>query len=54
MSKFSSDLLDEYCDDEFGHTDWERKTNKKGNIIVTFFAEPREGYVEDDEENDDE
>ena len=47
----NSDLLDEYCRLEFGHTDWE-VTYKDGNAHITMYAIPREGY--EPEENEDE
>ena len=47
----NSDLLDEYCDNELGHKDWELAFDADGNYIVTFYAEAREGF---EEENDDE
>jgi hypothetical protein len=47
-----SDLLDEYCDNQFGHMDWEILSDADGNLMVTFFKEPREGYVPDDDEGD--
>ena len=37
----NSDLLDEYCKLEFGHTDWE-VTYKDGNAHITMYAIPRE------------
>lgn len=45
----NSDLLDEYCDEEFGHKDWEMAVDAENNLIVTFFQEPREGYTEENE-----
>jgi len=51
----NSDLLDEYCDGEFGHTDWEMSWDHDGNLIIKFFAEPRPEYLaEMEEEKDDE
>ena len=48
----NTDLLDEYCDENFGHTDWQIDEDKHGNLIVTFYVVPREGYVEEsDDEN---
>jgi len=50
--KMNSDLLDMYCKDEFGHKDWAMSWDDKGNLIVTFYAEPREGYFNDEEDED--
>ena len=47
-----SDLLDEYCDNKFGHTDWEMSWDKDGNLNVTFHKEARQEYL--DEQDDDE
>jgi len=41
----NSDLLDEYCRLEFGHTDWE-VTYENGNAHITMYAEPRPDYSE--------
>jgi hypothetical protein len=55
----NSDLLDEYCDSEFGHTDWKMTFDADGNMVVTFFKEPRSEYLadmedmEDDEDDED-
>lgn len=38
----NSDLLDEYCESEFGHTDWEVTWDADGNLVVTFFKKARE------------
>ena len=38
----SSDLLDEYCMQEFGHTDWEMSWDEDGNLIVKFYENQRE------------
>lgn len=49
----NSNLLDLYCKNMYGHTDWEIRW-EDGNAIVTFFKEPREGYEFDiDEQEDD-
>ena len=37
----NSDLLDEYCRLEFGHTDWE-VYYEDGNAHITMYAKPRE------------
>lgn len=42
----NSDLLDEYCRLEFGHTDWE-VFYEDGNAHITIYEKPREGYVGD-------
>jgi hypothetical protein len=49
-----SDLLDEYCEDEFGHADWAMSWDKDGNLIVTFYKEARQEYLDELEEEDDE
>jgi hypothetical protein len=49
----NSDLLDEYCDMEYGHTDWEVDYTDNGNMVVTFFKEARPEYLADQEEKDD-
>ena len=46
----NSDLLDEYCDEEFGHTDWSMDWDEKGNLIITFHKEPRQCYLDEMEE----
>ena len=38
----SSDLLDEYCMQEFGHIDWEMSWDEDGNLIVKFYENQRE------------
>ena len=40
-----SDLLDEYCEEEFGHTDWQRSWDEDGNMTVVFFKEARPCYL---------
>jgi len=42
----SGDLLDEYCDQMFGHTDWQMHWDKKGNLIVTFYKKARPEWLE--------
>ena len=37
----NSDLLDEYCEAEFGHTDWAMTWDDVGNLVITFHKEPR-------------
>ena len=46
----NSDLLDEYCELEYGHTDWEMDVDGEGNLIIKFFAKPRPEYLELQEE----
>jgi hypothetical protein len=48
-----SDLLDEYCKDMFGHTDWQIEWID-GNAVVTFFETARPEYLEFHEEDEDE
>lgn len=50
----SSDLLDEYCDEKFGHTDWAMSWDEAGNLVVTFYKEARQEYLDDmaEEESD--
>lgn len=43
---YTSDMLDDYCDNTFGHTDWEVSTDAKGNIRVIFYKEPRQEYLD--------
>lgn len=43
----NSDLLDEYCRLEFGHADWSMQYSEDGNLVITMYAKPREGYEED-------
>jgi hypothetical protein len=52
----NSDLLDDFCDEEFGHTDWSRTWDADGNMIVTFHKEARQEYLDeqDDDEGDEE
>jgi hypothetical protein len=52
---FDSDLLDEYCENEFGHADWQMSFDVDGNTVVTFFKEARPEYLanlEDEEEDE--
>jgi hypothetical protein len=48
----NSDLLDEYCRLEFGHTDWEVRY-ENGNAYITMYSEPRPDYVSENEEDED-
>jgi len=54
MPKFNSDLLDEYCDEEFGHTDWLMSYDEDGNMNVVFFKEPRQCYLDEMAEEEEE
>lgn len=38
----SSDLLDEYCMQEFGHINWEMSWDDEGNMLVKFFNKESE------------
>ena len=42
---YDSDLLDEYCEEQYGHTDWSMNWDEQGNMIVTFHKEPRKEYL---------
>jgi len=48
--KMLSDLLDEYCEEEFGHTDWSMDY-EQGNLVITFHREPRQCYLDEMEES---
>ena len=50
----NTDLLDEFCKDEFGHADWKMDWDSNGNFIVTFFKDARPEYLADLDENEDE
>jgi hypothetical protein len=52
MNTYNSDLLDEYCDNEFGHTDWSMDWDDAGNLIITFHKEPRQIYLDDMQEDE--
>lgn len=41
----NSDLLDEYCQNMYGHKDWQIDW-QDGNQVVTFFKTPRPEYLE--------
>jgi len=43
----NSDLLDEYCEEMFGHTDWVMSWDNDGNLVITFHKEPRKEYWSD-------
>ena len=34
--EYPSDLLDAYCQEQFGHTNWEQKASDDGSIIIVF------------------
>jgi YD repeat-containing protein len=41
----NSNLLDEYCEMEMGHTDWSMDWDEAGNLIVTFRKEAGVEYL---------
>jgi len=41
----NTDLLDEYCQNLYGHTDWSIDW-QDGNQVVTFFQKARPEYLE--------
>lgn len=41
----NSDLLDEYCENQFGHTDWIMSMDEDDNLTVTFLKKPSEAYL---------
>ena len=43
----NSDLLDEYCEEEFGHQDWSMSWDNAGNMVITFHKEARPEYLAD-------
>lgn len=43
----NSDLLDEYCQMQFGHADWSMDWDADGNMTVTFRKEPTKEYWSD-------
>jgi len=45
----NSDLLDEYCEANFGHTDWVISFDENENITVTFLKNARVEYLVDQE-----
>ena len=47
-----ANLLDEYCDYEFGHSDWKMDFDADGNMVVTFFKQARPEYLADLEEQE--
>jgi len=47
----NSDLLDEYCEMEFGHADWSMDWDEAGNMIVTFRKEASAEYLAEHEED---
>jgi hypothetical protein len=42
---YDSDLLDEYCEEQYGHKDWSMDWDDAGNMIITFHKEPRKEYL---------
>jgi hypothetical protein len=42
---YPSDLLDAYCYDQFGHTNWEQISDPNGNIVIKFKPKEREYKV---------
>ena len=38
----NSDLLDAYCKNLFGHTNWSMDADDDGNVIIKFYAMPSE------------
>jgi hypothetical protein len=46
----NGDLLDEYCMNELGHTDWEIVFDEAGNYIVTFYNQARNSELEEIDE----
>ena len=40
--EFDTDLLDEYCENTFGHTNWEFVETKHDYVIVKFNRKPKE------------
>lgn len=49
----NSDYLDEYCEMEFGHTDWAMDWDDAGNLIITMYKEPRQIYLDEMAEDED-
>jgi len=49
-----SDLLDEYCEEEFGHTDWSMDWDEDGNRVITFYQEARQCYLNEMAEEEEE
>jgi len=47
----NTDLLDKFCEDEFGHADWKMDWDASGNFIVTFFKNARPEYLADLEDD---
>jgi hypothetical protein len=42
MMEFNTDSLDEYCQNTFGHSNWEFIETKPDHVIVKFNKEPLE------------
>jgi hypothetical protein len=49
----NSDLLDKYCENQFGHTDWSMDWDDAGNLIITFNKNPSVQYLADQEHESD-
>ena len=32
----NTDYLDKYCEETFGHTDWEQETDESGDVVIRF------------------
>lgn len=47
MNTYNSDLLDEYCEAEFGHKDWSMDWDDAGNLIITMHKDPRQIYLDE-------
>lgn len=50
----NTDLLDEYCELEFGHTDWAVSLDDDGNTVITFHKKPSMEYLADQDIDEDE
>jgi hypothetical protein len=50
----NSDLLDEYCELEYGHTDWSVSWDANGNRVITFHQKPTPEYLADQDIEEDE
>jgi hypothetical protein len=49
---YNSDLLDEYCEEEYGHKDWSMDWDEDKNMIIKFYKNPRPEYLEEKEGED--
>ena len=52
--RFDSDLLDEACEEMYGHTDWEYIDTPKGKtgVAILFNETPSKEYLDEHEEED--